>query len=92
MRWSELAGKEIVNLYDGARLGRVADADLVFDPETGEVDSLVIYGKGWLAGLLGFHRQATVPWEAVRRIGPEVLIIEMSLARQPRRPAAGEPR
>lgn len=88
MRWSELAGKEIINLHDGAHLGRVSDADMVFDPETGEIDSLMVYGKRWLTGWLGFHNPVMVPWEAVRRIGPEVLIIEMSLARQPRRHAA----
>lgn len=88
MRWSDLAGKEIINLHDGARLGRVSDAELVFDPETGEIVSLMVYGKGWLGGWLGFNHSVTVPWEAVRRVGPEVLIIEMSMARQPRRQTA----
>ncbi len=85
MRWSELAGKEIINLHDGALLGRVGDADLVFDPETGEIDSLLVYGRNRLPGLFGFRSPVTVPWEAVRRVGPEVLIIEMSDARGARR-------
>lgn len=85
VRWSELAGKEIINLHDGARLGRVADADLVFDPDTGEVDSLLVYGRNRLSGFFGFHSPVTVPWDVVRRVGPEVLIIEMAPTERQRR-------
>lgn len=87
MRWSELAGKEIINLHDGARLGKVGDADLVFNPETGEIESLLVYGRNRLSGLLGFGSPVTVPWEAVRRVGPEVLIIEVEPGRGLRRRA-----
>lgn len=37
MRLSELVGKHIVNIYDGARLGTVGDSDLVIDTETGKL-------------------------------------------------------
>lgn len=85
MRWSTLAGKEIINLHDGALLGRVGDTDLVFDPENGEIDSFLVYGRNRLAGVFGFRGPMAVPWEAVRRVGPEVLIIEMSPDRGARR-------
>ncbi|MGQ9513085.1 PRC-barrel domain-containing protein, partial [Thermodesulfitimonas sp.] len=39
MRLGELIGKEIVNLYDGARLGVVGESDLTIDAETGQVHS-----------------------------------------------------
>jgi sporulation protein YlmC with PRC-barrel domain len=35
MRLGELMGKEIVNIYNGARLGIVGESDLAFDLETG---------------------------------------------------------
>lgn len=81
MRWTELLGREIINLDDGAKLGKVGDADLAFDPETGAIDSVVIAGRrsfGWL----GFRSPVTVPWEAIRRLGPEVVLVEMSAAAQ----------
>lgn len=81
MRWSELADKEIINLHDGARLGRVGEADLVFNPDTGEILSLLVPGRGRLAALLGLRPPMAVPWEAVRRVGPEVLIIELEPGR-----------
>lgn len=77
MRWSQLAGKDIINLHDGERLGRVADAELVLDPATGRITSLVLTRRGRLAGWLGLGGAVTVPWEAIKRIGPEVVLIEI---------------
>lgn len=77
MRWSQLAGKDIINLHDGERLGRVADAELVLDPATGSITSLVLTRRGRLAGWLGLAGGIAVPWRAVQRIGPEVVLIEM---------------
>lgn len=79
---------------DGSRLGRVGDADLVFDPATGAIEGMVVHSPGWLGSwlgaLVGLRRQMTVPWSAVRRLGPEVLIIEFSAARLPRRAESPE--
>lgn len=77
MRWSRLAGKEIINLHDGERLGRVADADLILDPATGQITSLVLSRRGRLAGLIGLAGSVTIPWKAIQRIGPEVVLVEL---------------
>lgn len=77
MRWSELAAKEIINLQDGARLGRTGEADLLFDPASGSISAILLRGRGGLARFLGLGGHATVPWQAVRRVGPEVVIIEL---------------
>ena len=77
MRLSELFGREIVNITDGARLGRVGDADLFIDPRSGRVKRLILP-----LGPHGFFRKPDVieiPWSAIRRIGDEVIIIEYSL-------------
>ena len=42
MRWSELAEKELIDLVNGERLGLMGQADLVVDPGTGKVKSLVL--------------------------------------------------
>jgi sporulation protein YlmC with PRC-barrel domain len=39
MRMSELAGKEIINLNDGMRMGLAGDSDLVVDPDSGNIQS-----------------------------------------------------
>ena len=45
MRFSELGGKEIVNLYDGERLGVIGGSDLVIDEDSGSIVFLLIPRK-----------------------------------------------
>lgn len=71
---SELAGKEIVNLLTGERLGLVGESDLVLD-EAGQVSELQLPGR---RGLLGTRAPAVVPWSSIRRVGPEVVIVEIA--------------
>lgn len=74
MRFSELATKEIINLNNGVRLGLLGDTDLVINPETGQIEQIVVIPRGRLGK--GGHT-VDIPWSAVRRVGPEVLIVEL---------------
>ena len=74
MRFSELARKEIINLEDGGRLGSVGDTDLELD-ESGRILAIHIPPRQ------GFWRNRSpwkIPWDAVKRVGPEVLIVEIN--------------
>ena len=64
MRYSDLAGKEIVCFDEGIRLGVVNDTDLIINTKTGVVDSIIIpYGKSW------FHkRMIVVPWQGIKKL------------------------
>ncbi len=42
MRLSQLLGKRIINIYDGEIMGSVGDADLVVDPATGVIESIIV--------------------------------------------------
>lgn len=72
---SELGAKEIVNLLTGERLGLVGDTDLVLDENDGGriVELHVPARRGLFAG----RGVVTIPWSAVRRIGPEVVLVEL---------------
>ncbi|MBQ8451352.1 MAG: YlmC/YmxH family sporulation protein [Clostridia bacterium] len=67
---TELKEKEVVNVYDGKRLGRILD--LVFDSETGIVSGIVVPGEKKL-----FKRNdgLFVPLEKIKRIGDDVILI-----------------
>lgn len=77
MRISELAGKEIVNIQDGSRLGIVGETDLFIDIETGEIDSIILPNKGNLITFWVDKQQVVIPWEAIKKIGSEVIIVEL---------------
>ncbi|MDR0879351.1 MAG: YlmC/YmxH family sporulation protein [Clostridioides sp.] len=75
MYLSEIAGKEIVNLVTGERLGIIGECDLVLDETTGGILALLIPTER------GFFRRREsqfleVPWKNVRKIGNDMMIIE----------------
>ena len=65
MKFRELCAKEIVQLSNGACLGRADDLEL--DPATAQVKSLLLLGRPHLFGLLGRDETLTIPWADIER-------------------------
>ena len=84
MTFHELCAKEVVQLKDGACLGRVDDLEL--DGETASIRSLLLLGRPRLFGLLGRDETLTIPWEEIERIGLDAILVRTEL------PAAEPPR
>ncbi|MCL5116528.1 MAG: YlmC/YmxH family sporulation protein [Firmicutes bacterium] len=74
MRMSELASKDIINLTNGGRLGSLGDSDLVIDPETGTIQAIIVPQRG----RLNRGQRIEIPWSAIRRVGPEVMIVDLA--------------
>lgn len=76
MRLSKIRKKELVNLFDGARLGMLGDADLVINPKTGKIIAIEVVQLS----VLGFRDKepVTIPWSAVKKIGSDMIIVEVS--------------
>jgi len=77
LRLSELGGKEIINISNGARLGVVGESDLVFDENTGQVRSIVLPRRSGLISFWAGKQYLVIPWEAIKKIGREVIIVEL---------------
>ncbi|MBU5314279.1 YlmC/YmxH family sporulation protein [Tissierella carlieri] len=78
MRLLELGQKEIVNLNNGGRLGLIADSDFLIDEETGKIISLLVPEKRLGFRILGLESNGTeIPWNAIRKIGYDMIIIEL---------------
>ena len=78
MRLSDMTGKEVINIGDGARLGIIEECDLNFDVRTGRIDSIVLPGRGGLLQLFSEYKGCIIPWTKIRRIGDEVIITDLS--------------
>lgn len=76
MRLSQLSGKEIIDLENGERLGMVGQADLVINEHTGLIDSMILPEAAFL-GLRRKREAIIIPWNAIRKIGAEMIIIEI---------------
>ncbi|HEU4963885.1 MAG TPA: YlmC/YmxH family sporulation protein [Bacilli bacterium] len=87
MRLSELAGKEMVDVQSGSRIGVLGGADLEICEETGRVYAIVIEQGGGFS--FGKKREsAVIPWEAIVKVGPELIILDSEQTSGQRRAGA----
>lgn len=79
MRICELREKEVVNVCDGERLGNICDID--FEERTGRICTLVIPGPCKIFGIIGRDCEYLIPYECVKRIGSDVVLVEIEAAK-----------
>ena len=76
MSFSEIRRKDVVNICDGKKLGK--PIDLVLN-DSACAEALVVPGRS--GGLLGLLRQdregCIIPWDRVRRVGDDVILVEI---------------
>lgn len=77
MRFGQLRLKEVIGIEDGSRFGYVGDLEL--DPDSGQIRTLIIPGRLRLFGLLGREADILIPWEAVRRLGEDTILVDKVL-------------
>ena len=71
----ELREKEVVNLADGKRLGRVQD--LVIE-SCGKVIGLVVHGEKKLIKALSRDESIFVAWKNIVKLGDDVILIDLN--------------
>ena len=74
-RVTDLRCKEVINVTDGLRLGFVSDVEILL-PE-GKVLALVVPGPCRFFGLLGRKDDVVIPWTCIRRIGSDIILVEL---------------
>ncbi len=78
MHLSDFADKKIINLYDGEILGVAGESDLLIDPENGRILEITVPPQRGFAAMSGSsRRQISIPWPAVKKIGAEVIVVDV---------------
>ena len=77
MTFRELCAKEVVQLSNGACLGKADDLEL--DPQTAQIQSLHLLGRPRFFGLLGRDATLTIPWEEIDKIGVDAVLVRTEL-------------
>lgn len=80
MMLSELGGKEIVNLNNGERLGIIADSDILVDEKTGKIITLLVPERKIQFRFFGESEGIEIPWQAIRKIGNDMIIVELDIS------------
>lgn len=75
MLLSEIGDKEIVDIVRGSMHGKLWDAEMIFDEQTGLIKSLLIPD---LDGGLGrrFKDEIQLPWSSIVVIGEDMIIFK----------------
>ena len=73
-RIAELQYKELVDISDGTRYGFIGDLEV--DTESGIIQNVIVYGRSRALGLLGRENDIVFPWSAIKRIGPDLILID----------------
>ncbi len=73
-RIADFRCREVINIRDGLRLGFISD--ILFNTESGQVHAIVIPGPYRFFGLLGREDDYVIPWEAIRRVGEDIVLVD----------------
>ncbi len=75
MKFTDLNCKEVICISDGRRLGFISDVRIEL-PE-GRVMSIIVPGKNRLFGLMGCRDDYVIPWNCIKRIGPDIVLVDI---------------
>lgn len=80
MSFSEIREKDVINVCDGKRLGK--PIDLMFN-DSNCVEAIVVPAE--CGGLISFLKRnkegCVIPWNKIRRIGDDVILVEVDSER-----------
>jgi len=77
---SDLRLREVINIADGRRLGLIKDIDI--DLSDGKIGAIILpgMGAGRFLGFLGKEDEIVVPWDRIRKIGMDVILVDINPA------------
>ena len=77
IRFSELRCREVINIPDGRRLGYVSDLEL--EEDCGRIISLIVPCPCRFFGLFGTGGIYVIPWSCIRKIGDDLILVDVCL-------------
>lgn len=75
MKISDLKSMRIVNMANGKFLGRITD--LVMDVNRGYIKAIIMPGDNKWPVFWSIDKEVEVPWENIKRIGHDVIIVDL---------------
>ena len=79
IRYSDLIRKEVVNIYDGCKIGRICDIEI--DTLCGRVNAIFVPKT---KGLFKKNQYHCIRWEQIERIGCDTVLVRLTKPAPPK--------
>lgn len=76
MLFSELKCKDVINIKNCQKLGRVSD--LEFDECSGCIRRLTVPGGSKMLNFLNCEPDIVIPYKNIRQIGPDIILVDIN--------------
>jgi len=74
MRLSELQNKDIINIIDGKKMGRIIDIDI---KEDGSLNSLISEKSRFFFSFFSNKSETEIKWYQIEKIGTDVILVNL---------------
>ncbi len=75
MLFSELKCKDVINIRDCKKLGRVCD--LEFDECSGCIRKIMVPGCNRVFSFMRCEPEIVIPFKDIRQIGPDIILVDI---------------
>lgn len=76
MKLSELERKDIINIRDGKRIGRIVDVE--FDITNGYMIKFIIESSNIIKNIFSSGEELTIKFSQIKKMGEDVILIDIS--------------
>lgn len=76
MKLSDFETKDIVNVINGSKLGKLTDLEI--DLTTGKIEKIILSNSSRFASFFSNANLINISWDDIIKIGQEVIIVNYS--------------
>lgn len=76
MKLSELERKDIINIRDGKKVGRIVDVE--FDITNGYMIRFIIESSNLIKSIFSSGEELTIKFSQIKKMGEDVILIDIS--------------
>lgn len=76
MHLSDLQRKDIVNIIDGKKIGKIID--VIIEKETGVIESIVVESSKSIKNLLSGNNETNIKYKEIKKMGEDVILVDIT--------------
>lgn len=75
LKISEIRDKEVINLYNGQRMGYISDFEV--DLDKGSVTGIILPGEGKVMSFFSKANDVVIHWNKIIKIGNDTILVNL---------------